>query len=88
MVTNKLYLDDRIDEKIIMCKFGSHTIRGYRVTEAPIPPVPGSSKKPGLNRVKLYILHVNLLIPIEYASFHIHFSNMDISYCGMKFSKH
>ena len=32
MVTNKLYLDDRNDEYIIMCKFGSHTISGYSVT--------------------------------------------------------
>ena len=26
MVTNKLYLDDRTDEYIFLCKFGSHTI--------------------------------------------------------------
>ena len=31
MVTNKLYLDDKNDDYIVLCKFGSHTISGYRV---------------------------------------------------------
>ena len=56
MVTNKLYLDDRNNEYIVLCKFGNHTISGYRVTGVgppePPPPVLGSKKKPGLNRVK------------------------------------
>ena len=56
MVTNKLYLDDRNNDYIVLCKLGSHTISGCRVTgvgppEAP-PPGPGKQKKPGLNRVK------------------------------------
>ena len=60
MVTNKLYLDDRTDEYIILCKFGSQTISGHRVTGVePLkppspPPVTGSPKKPGLNRVNIY----------------------------------
>ena len=28
MLTNKLYLDDRTDEYIILCKSGSHTMSG------------------------------------------------------------
>ena len=32
MVTNKLYLDDRNNEYIVLCKFVSHTISGCRVT--------------------------------------------------------
>ena len=40
MVTNKLYLDDKTDEYIILCKFGSHTISGYKVT------VVGPPKRP------------------------------------------
>ena len=56
MVTNKLYLDDRNNEYIVLCKFGSHTISGCRVTGVgppePPPPGPGKQKKPGLNRVK------------------------------------
>ena len=46
MVTNKLYQDDRTDEYIILCKFGSHNITGYTVTGVEPP------KAPGLNRVK------------------------------------
>ena len=51
------YVDDRTDEYIVLCKFGSHTISGKRVTgvgppKPPSPPaVSGSPKKPGLNRV-------------------------------------
>ena len=56
MVTNKLYLVDRNNDCIVLCKLGSHTIRGCRVTGVgppePPPPVQGSKKKPGLNRVK------------------------------------
>ena len=58
MVTNKLYLDDRTNDYIVLCKLGSHTISGCRVTGVgpaeppPPPPVLGSKKKPGLNRVK------------------------------------
>ena len=57
MVTNKLYLDDRNNEFIVMCKLGSHTISGCRVTGVapteppPPPPGPGKQNKPGLNRV-------------------------------------
>ena len=57
MVTNKLSLDDRNNEYIVLCKFGSHiyTISGCRVTGVgppkPPPPVLGSKKKPNLNRV-------------------------------------
>ena len=32
MVTNKLYLDDRNNEYIVLCKFGSHSISGCKVT--------------------------------------------------------
>ena len=57
MVTNKLYLDDRNNDYIVMCKLGSHTISGCRVTGVgppEPPPVLGSKKKkPGLNRVKM-----------------------------------
>ena len=56
MVTNKLYLDDRNNLYIVLFKFGGHTISGCRVTGVgppePPPPVLGSKKKPGLNRVK------------------------------------
>ena len=56
MVTNKLY-NDRTDDHIILCKFGSHTISGYRVAgvgpSKPPLPVPGSSKKPDRNMIKL-----------------------------------
>ena len=55
MVTNKLYLDDRNNDYIVLCKLGSHTISGCTVTGVgplePIPPGPGKQKKPGLNRV-------------------------------------
>ena len=70
-VTNKLYLDIRTDEYIILCKFSSHKISGYRVTfigrlkppplPPPRPPVPGSPKKPGLNRVK-WNFHISELV--------------------------
>ena len=65
IVTNKLYLDDRNNEYIVLCKFGSHTISGCRVTGVgppkrplppPPPPGPGKQKRPGLNRVKGIIL--------------------------------
>ena len=65
MVTNKLYLDDRNNEYIVLCKFGSHIISGYRVSGVgpPKPPSPGPGKqikKPGLNRVKREIdVHYN-----------------------------
>ena len=58
MVTNKLYLDDRNNLYIVMCKCGSHTISGCRVTGVgppEPPPVLGSKKKPGLNRVKVLL---------------------------------
>ena len=42
MVTNKLYLDDRTDEYIMLCKFGSYTISGYRVTGVGPPNLPQS----------------------------------------------
>ena len=50
MVTNKLYLDDRNNDYIVLCKLGSHTINGCRVTgvgppEPPPPPGPGKQKK-------------------------------------------
>ena len=54
MVTNKLYLDDRNNDYIVLCKLGSHTISGCKVTGVgPLepPPGPGKQKKPGLNRV-------------------------------------
>ena len=61
MVTNKLYLDDRNNDFIVLCKLGSHTISGCRVIgvgppESPPPPHPvqGSKKKPSLNRVKVF----------------------------------
>ena len=61
MVTNKQYLDDRNNDYIVLCKLGSHTINGCRVREVgppqPPPPVLGSKKKPGLNRVKL-VIHI------------------------------
>ena len=56
MVTNKLYLDDRNNDYIVLCKLGSHTISGCRVTgvgPSEPPPVLGSKKKPGLNRVNM-----------------------------------
>ena len=57
MVTNKLYLDDRNNDYIVLCKLGSHKISGCRVIGVgpPEPPPPGpgkQKKKPGLNRVK------------------------------------
>ena len=57
MVTKKLYLDDRNNEYIILCKFGSHSISGYTVTgvgppKHPPPRSQEAKKKPGLNRVK------------------------------------
>ena len=60
MVTNKLYLDDRNNDYIVLCELGSHTISGCRVTgvgppEPPPPPVMGSKKKPGLNRVNTHL---------------------------------
>ena len=62
MVTNKLYLDDRNNDYIVMCKYGSHTISGCRVTGVgppePPPPVLGSKKKPGLNRVNTYSANI------------------------------
>ena len=49
MVTNKLYLDDRNNEYIVLCKFGSHTMSGCRVTMVgppkPNPPGPGKQIK-------------------------------------------
>ena len=57
MVRNKLYLDDRNNDYIVLCKLGSYTISSCRVTGVgppeppPPPPVMGSKKKPGLNRV-------------------------------------
>ena len=60
MVTNKLYLDDRNNDYIVLCKLGSHTISGCRVKGVgppEAPPVLGSKKKkPGLNRVKETLL--------------------------------
>ena len=56
IVTNKLYLDDENNDYIVVCKLGSHTISGCRVTGVGPPkpsPVLGSKKKPFLNRVKL-----------------------------------
>ena len=55
MVTRQLYLDDGTVEYIILCKFGSHIISGYRVTGVG-PPVPGSLKEPGLNRVQFWFV--------------------------------
>ena len=59
MVTKKLCLDVITDEQIILCKFCSHTISGFRVTGVgpPKPPSPPPrprkpQKAPGLNRVK------------------------------------
>ena len=57
MVTNKLYLDDRNKDYIVLCKLGSHTISGCRVTgvgppEPTPPPRSWEAKKTGLNRVK------------------------------------
>ena len=44
MVAHKLHLDVIIDQYIILCKFGSHTISGYRGTGVgppnPTPPPP------------------------------------------------
>ena len=58
IVTNKLYLDDRNNDYIVLCKLGSHTISGYRVTGVgppEPPPGPGKQKKKlGLNRVKKF----------------------------------
>ena len=58
MMTNKLYLDDRNNDYIVLCKLGSYTISGCRFTgvgppEPPPPPVLGSKKKLGLNRVNI-----------------------------------
>ena len=58
MVTNKLYLGDINNDYIVLCKLGSHTISGCRVTGVgppEPPPVLGSKKKPGLNRVKFML---------------------------------
>ena len=70
MVTNKLFLDDRNNEYIVLCKFGSHTISGYRVTGVgppEPPPGPGKQKKPGLNRVNNeFILNSILIRPIRW----------------------
>ena len=55
MVTNKLYLDARNNDYIVRCKLGSRTISGCCVTGVrppEPPPVQGSKKEPGLNRVK------------------------------------
>ena len=76
LVTNKLYLDDRNNDYIVLCKLGSHTIRGCRVTGVGSPPVLGSKKKPGLNRVKIQnfcdstmshgaVIHLTRLCPIK-----------------------
>ena len=71
MLTNKPELYDRTDEYIIMCEFGRHTISGYRVTVvgppklSPFPPplpVSGTSKKPGLNRVKIKVIPVHFTL--------------------------
>ena len=70
MVTNKLYLDDRNNDYMVLCKLGSHTISGCTVTGVgppeppPPPPVLGSKKKPGLNRVNvvLYVMLCKLVI--------------------------
>ena len=86
MVTNELYLYDRADEYIILWKFGSHAISGYRVTDVgppkpPHPSVPGSSKKPGLNRVKTileYVLQSRLLPASRYFEFFFFFFFYDI----------
>ena len=40
MVTNKLYLDDRTDEYIILFKFGSRTMSCYIVTGVGPPKLP------------------------------------------------
>ena len=58
MATKKLYLDGTNNDYIVLCKLGSHTISGCRVTgvgppEPPPPPILGSKKKPGLNRVNI-----------------------------------
>ena len=55
MVTNKLYLDDRNNDYIVLCKLGSHTISGCRVTGVgPLKPPRSweAKKEPDLNRVK------------------------------------
>ena len=58
MVTNKLYLRDKNNHHIVLCKLGSHTISGCRVTgvRTPEPPRSWEAKKPGLNRVNIYFL--------------------------------
>ena len=58
-VTKKLYLDARADEYIILCKFISHTISGYRVTCVG-PLKPEKPEKRGLNRVKILTLLTRL----------------------------
>ena len=56
MVTNKLYLYNRNNDYIVLCKLGSHTISGCRDTGVgpPEPPPPRSwkAKKRVNNRVK------------------------------------
>ena len=49
MMTNKLYLDDRNNDYIVLCKLRSHTISGCRVIGVgpPEPPRPGKQKKAG-----------------------------------------
>ena len=53
MVAHKIHLDVIIDQYIILCKFGSHTISGYRGTGVgpPNPPTPAPTPTV-LNRVK------------------------------------
>ena len=52
MVTNKLCLDDRNNEYIVLCKLGFR-VTGVGPPKPPPPlPGPGKQKKPGLNRVK------------------------------------
>ena len=70
MVTNKLYLDDRNNNYIVLCKLESQTISACRVTgvgppeSPPPPPVMGSKKKPGLNRVNSVARDGNDLISL------------------------
>ena len=65
MVTNKLYLDDRNNDYTVLCKLGSHTISGCRVTGVgppePPPPGPGKQIKTGLSRVKTIAILTQLL---------------------------
>ena len=78
MVTNKLYLYDRTDEYIILCKYGSHNISGYTVTgvEPPKPPhrLPPGPKKAqkspvciGLN-MKIFLIFTLFLNHVFLAS--------------------